>query len=108
MNKINPGLISSEFSYLNRNKLLNRRLVIKKQMENSRGLQPIIRQNSNFSKATNSFQIANPDLIDSIELNADKTKLTQEVQKGLKTTCSYRELVSQLKKSNSFIIIAEK
>lgn len=67
LNKINPGTSSNQFAYLTRNKLINRRLSIKKQMDNSSGLQPIIKTNQNYNKATSAFRVANPDIIENME-----------------------------------------
>lgn len=46
-NKINPSLVD-DFSYLNRNKLVNRRMAIRKQMKNSSGLIAISKTHPNY------------------------------------------------------------
>ena len=60
VNKINPSLVD-DFSYLNRNKLVNRRMAIRKQMRNSAGLVPISKHHENYTKKNESeFTMANP------------------------------------------------
>lgn len=56
--------MNSEFSYLNRNKLVNRRLAIKKTLQNSMGLQswtnPYINNDAQNTKLSSEFTLANP------------------------------------------------
>jgi hypothetical protein len=125
MNKINPGVDNVELSYLNRNKLLNQRLKLRKQMSYSQGLQPIIRQEKKLDKKSSmAFRLANQELIKSIEnfLNNDpsasladnetsnefKKKLDQ-INKNSKLNRSVDDhLFDDFKKSKNLLIIQEK
>lgn len=61
--QINPSFID-DFSYLNRNKLVNRRVAIRKQMKASTGLVPISKTHPNYFKRSNKeFSLANPNLL---------------------------------------------
>lgn len=58
-NKVNP-LMNNEFAYLNRNKSVNRRLAIKKQIKQSAGLKSITKSYPNYNKPASEFTLANP------------------------------------------------
>ena len=78
VNKINPSLVD-DFSYLNRNKLVNRRMAIKKQMMNSPGLVPIIKHYDNYTKKNEGeFTLANP-TNDDVKRNAKTNKQTKTI-----------------------------
>jgi hypothetical protein len=115
--QVNPGR-SSELSYLNRNKLVNRRLTIRKHIENSSGLQAIIKPNSTYNKASSGFRIANPELLESMdneekagksgggmESSTDTTYKASTTTSRMNKDASRQSLARAIKKS--LIIVAE-
>lgn len=57
--KVNP-IVETDFAYINRSKLVNTRLAIKKQMKSSPGLQAITKSYPNYNKIESEFTLANP------------------------------------------------
>jgi hypothetical protein len=127
MSKINPGT-TSDLSYLNRNKLINRRLTIRKHIESSSGLHAIIKPNSTYNKTSTGFRIANPELLEELEseeshrksgdflekVGKSRMESTTETHKESTSTsrlikeASSQSLARAMKKSKSIILIAEK
>jgi hypothetical protein len=138
MKKVNPGTERGELSYLNRNKLINRRLSIKKQLDSSSGLQPITARPDVPSKVSTGFRIANPELLQSMEVDenvmrspvrkftfGDAASSFRKSQLDLKSelvkdsttisrfmkdigTPSRSSMATALKKSKSLVLISEK